>query len=912
MTAEEPAADPGAVRARRIRIAQLVGLVLAGLVVLVGLFLALPYGAAAMVMKPFLNVLGSGPGLPEDLDRPAERSVVLAADGSELATLSGEENRITVQLDEVPEHVRQAVLAIEDADFYDHAGVNHRAVVRAAFANLRAGQTVQGGSTITQQLVKNAVLTADRTVDRKTTEMRYAIDLERRMEKDEILERYLNIAYFGEGAYGIATAAEYYYSKTLDELTLDEAALLAGLISQPERTNPAENPEAAVARRGTVLARMADEEIISSDELTTAQAADVSLDITPPPPPDNPFFVEYVKRLLFEDEALGDTRDDRQREVFGGGLRIHTTLDPRLQAAGEDSIREVLTDPESDPLGALVTVEPATGAIRALVVGPKDFGPCEEDDDDCPTTQVNPAVAGLGGSGRQPGSAFKPVVVAAALEEGIPPGWQEVTDSETQIEGCDDYAPRNFDPEDGGDKDMYEAVEVSNNVYHAALIGRLQPQPVIETAEALGIQDRDLRPQCSLALGSATLFPLDLAAAFATFANGGVRCQPYPVQSIERGDEVLREHEPACEEAIGEEVALQVTDLLRAPVEAGTGTAAQLDRPVAGKTGTTDDFHDAWFVGYVPQLATAAWVGFEQPREMEGILGVERVTGGTIPAEMWATYMRTAVEELDAEEFGDPPAQQHLEVPDAVDREVDELTDALGEYDFHVVAEEVEDYRPAGTIVEQEPEAGTEVARGHFLRLQVSDGTGDPPEVPDVIGLDEDEAREVLEDAGYEVEVEEEEVEVTLDPEDDPDDLDPPEGAVTAQDPTGGTPLEPGEVVTITVVRYDVEVEEPEVEVAISELRPDEDPDREYVVVSNIGSQPAEVDGWGIVVDGGRLEIGAGYLIPPGGSLSVFTGDGRDRPDRYYNGQDDAILDPEGGTVQLVDADGDEVHRLDY
>jgi penicillin-binding protein 1A len=904
-----------AARDRRVLLAKRAGrwaaVVLGAMVLLSALFLALPYGAAAAVMKPFLNVLGPGDGLPSDLDRPAERSVVLAADGTELATLSGEENRVAVELAAVPEQVRQAVLAIEDADFHDHAGVDHRAVVRAAFANLRARRVVQGASTITQQLVKNTVLTADRTIDRKTTEMRYAIDLERRLSKDEILERYLNVAYFGEGVYGVATAAEYYFSKPLEELTLDEAALLAGLISQPERTNPAENLEAAVARRGTVLARMAEEGAITSEEAAAAQDAEVVLELTPLPPPDNPFFVEYVKRLLFDDESLGDTRDERQRQVFGGGLRIHTTLDPRLQAAAEGAIAEVLTDPEADPLGSLVSVEPGTGAIRAMAVGPKGYGPCEEGDDACVTTQVNPAVPGMGGSGRQPGSAFKPVVIAAALTEGMPPGWQEETDSETEIEGCDDYAPRNFDPADGGDKEMYEAVQVSNNVYHAALIGRLQPEPVVEMAELLGIPDRELPRECSLALGSATLFPVDLAAGFATFASEGTRCVPYPVQLIERGDEVVREHEPDCEEAVDEELARQVTDLLRGPVEAGTGTAAQLDRPVAGKTGTTDDYHDAWFVGYVPQLVTAAWVGFEQPRPMEGILGVERVTGGTVPAQLWAAYMRIAVEELEVEEFGDPPPQATVAVPDAIDRAVEEVTEAIGEYDLHVVAEEVEDHRPAGTVIEQEPEAGTEVLRGHFLRLQVSDGTGEPPEVPDVVGLDEEEARQVLEDADYEVEVELDEQELTLGPDDDPDAIDPPDGSVTEQDPAGGTPLDPGETVTITVVRYDLEIET--VTVEIVEVRPDEDPDDEYVELRNTGDAPVRVDGWAIVTDADTgLVIGSGYRLEPGAALRVHTGEGDDGPDRYHTGQDAPVLDPEGGTLVLLDADGEEVHRATY
>jgi membrane peptidoglycan carboxypeptidase len=346
-------------------------------------------------------------------------------------------------------------------------------------------------------------------------------------------------------------------------------------------------------------------------------------------------------------------------------------------------------------------------------------------------------------------------------------------------------------------------------------------------------------------------------------------------------------------------------------VESGTGTAAQLDRPVAGKTGTTDDFHDAWFVGYVPQLATAAWVGFEQPRPMEGILGVERVTGGSIPAGLWAAYMWTAIEGSEAEGFPDPPPQEVLAVPDVVERDVEEVIESLPEYDFHVLAEAVEDHRPAGTVIEQEPEAGTEVPRGHLLRLQVSDGTGDPPEVPDVVGLDEEEAREALEEAEYEVTVEIEETDVELGPDDDPADLDPPDGAVVEQDPAAGTPLEPGETVTVTVVRYRVEVVQAQVE--FTEARPADDPDDEYVVVTNTGDQDVRVDGWSVLVDADvRLEIAAGYLVPPGSSLRVVTGQGTDAPDRDQVGLDEPVLSPDGGDLQLLDADGEEAHRARY
>ncbi len=323
-----------------------------------------------------------------------------------------------------------------------------------------------------------------------------------------------------------------------------------------------------------------------------------------------------------------------------------------------------------------------------------------------------------------------------------------------------------LDLQDGGDKEMCEAIEVSNNVYHAQLIGQLDPAPVVTMAQRLGIPDRDLPEECSLALGTATVLPVDMVRAFATFANEGHRCDPFAIGRIEQGDDVLLEHETDCEEAVDEDLALRMTELLIPPVESRTATAAQPDRPVAGKTGTTDDFRDAWFVGYVPQLVTAAWVGYEQQDPMDDIRGLDGVMGGSLPADIWVSHMQAVVE----------------------------------------------DYRDEGTVLEQEPSPATEVARGHFLRLQVSDGTGDPPSVPDVVESDEEEATDALLDAEYEVEVVQDEVEVTLQPDEEADELDPRDGEVIEQDPSGGTPLEPGETVTITVVRYDVEEEEEEEE----------------------------------------------------------------------------------------------------
>jgi penicillin-binding protein 1A len=933
---DEPPTDTGNGTGSGSRRTRLVVVVAALLLLLPALlvagFVALPYGAAAAVLRPVLAVIDDAPDLPADIDRPAERSVVLAADGSEIATLSGEENRIVVPLEEIPEQVRQAALAIEDAGFREHAGVDHRALVRATWTNIRARGIVPGGSTITQQYIKNAVLTAERTIDRKTTEMRYAIELERQLDKDEILERYLNTAYFGEGVYGIATAAGFYFSKDPQELTLAEGALLAGLLVAPERLNPAVDPDAAAERRDLVLARMAEEGFISPEERDAAAGEAVAVDLSPLPPPDNPFVVEHVKQVLFADESLGATQDERERVVFTGGLEIHTTIDPRMQGAAEAAIAEHLDDPIADPMAALVTVEPPTGAVRALAVGPKEFGVCE-DEGPCPRTQVNPAVPGLGGSGRQPGSAFKPVVLAAALAEDVPRGWQEVTDSESPIDGCDEddgpWRPRNFDPADGGVKDMDEALTVSNNVYHAKLIGLLQPEPVAEMAGELGIVHGSLPETCALSLGAGAVFPIELATAFATIADGQ-RCAPFVVSRVVQREEVLAEHEPDCEAALDPGVAVTLTDLLRGPIDEGTATAAQIGRPAAGKTGTTDDFHDAWFVGYVPQLATAVWIGHEDPRPLEDVAGVAQVTGGTIPAQIWAAYMAEAVEGLEPANFPAPPAEEPVTVPDGLEGTLEELTASIDGYDLNVEAVEVRDFRPAGTVVEQRPDPGTRVARGTLLAVGVSDGTGEPPEVPSVLGLPEQEAVEILTEAGYEVRVEEERSRVTLAPEDDPADLDPADGTVGAQDPEPGTTALPGETVTIEVVRYDVERAEPDptptpragadepspeqadAPVVISGVRPHRNADQEFVLLTNTTDERIDLGGaYLLTAEDERLDIAAGKVIEPGGELRVYTGSGQDRPDRSYSDREEPVLG-EQGELRLVDASGREIHRTRY
>jgi penicillin-binding protein 1A len=811
-----------------------------------------------------------------EADTPPQNSYVYAADGTELAELTFEENRVPVSLDGVPQVAIDAVLATEDANFYEHQGVNHLAIVRAAFTNLQAGGIESGASTITQQYVKLTFLSPEQTIARKIEEAVYSIQLERELTKDEILEGYLNRAYFGSGTYGIGTAAERYFSKDIRELTLGEAAMLAGLLRAPEANNPIRSPENAQARRDIVLRQMATHGFVSRAQAQAAIDQPLRFEISEPPAPANPFWVDWVSRLLVSEDlarslgtqvdalqAMGETTEERRRTVYQRGLRIHTTLDPELQSLAQAAVLEALTyldepaeEIAQEPSGALVSIEPGTGAIRAMALGPHRYGSCVEDDswvgqtEDgqllCDRTKVNPAVPGVGGSGRQPGSAFKPFLYSAALEAGLSPGLTLDARGPQEIDGCptNDGKPYTVNNSGGDDiLDMYQALERSSNVYSALLIADIGPPAAADMADRLtgfAIPERD-RGNCPLALGATEITPLAMASGYATLANRGTRCDPYPITRIEdAAGRTIWEHTPNCERVLDTEVADRIVDIMAGPVSAGgTAPGANLGEwPTRGKTGTTNDYVDAWFVGFVKQLATAAWVGYPNgPRYYVDDLAAEaacgaarflnqcppsrqtlenvtiagesyrRVFGGTIPAPMWTAYMREAVKRFEPEGFPDPGPIPVGRVPDLLQAASITAAERLAEQaGFRLMIEEVEDYRPAGTFVAQTPEAGTEFELGGRIVLQVSDGTGELPAVPDVIGLTLEEAAEVLFAAGYRVFQ-------RRAPTDDEDLV----GRVLAVTPEVGTPLAPDDpearvVLDIGVLR---EPEEP----------PDGDPD---------------------------------------------------------------------------------------
>ena len=579
--------------------------------------------------------------LPED--PPELRSaVVVGADGEELAVLSKDGQRFEVSLDEIAPVVVEALLAAEDRRFYQHHGLDPVGIARALWSNVRSSGT-QGGSTLTQQLVKNEYLSNERTLWRKAREAVLAAKLERTADKDEILERYLNTVYFGRGAYGIEAAARVYFGTTAAELDLPQAALLVGLLRAPTSADPTEHPDVAEDRRASVLADLADTGAITDAE---AQAAATSpIDATDVVPQATeltaglaPHFVEWVRQQTLE--LVGE------EALYGRGIVVHTTLDLRAQAAAEQAVAEVLTDPEA-PQAALVALD-ADGAIRAHVGG-RDFD----------ALQVDLVRGGDGGgTGRQPGSTFKPFVLQAALEQGATLGdrFPAPAEIELSVDG-EPWRVANYGGAEMGEQTLAEATASSTNTVYAQLLALVGPQAVADAATRAAI-DADLEPFPAIALGVEEVSPLDLASAYLTFANDGTRAEPYGIVRIEDADgNVLWEPDrPEPEPAVAPEVSRAVTYALRGVIERGTGRAAAIGRPAAGKTGTTQGNVDAWFAGYVPGYATVVWMGYPEPAPMDDVQG-RSVTGGAFPAQVWQRFMAAAMEGREVEDFPAPPEE---------------------------------------------------------------------------------------------------------------------------------------------------------------------------------------------------------------------------------------------------------------
>ncbi len=591
--------------------------------------------ALLSVLLPLLSVAGALFALYVTTELPdipplSESTMLLDRDGNQVAKLHAGVDRVLIPFAEMPKPLRDAVVAVEDADFYRHDGLDMLAIARATWANVTSGSMSQGGSTITQQYVKNVLTGSERSIARKVHEAILATKLERTSSKEEILEGYLNTVYFGHGAYGVQAAARTYFDRDAKDLTLLQSATLAGLIAAPSARDPFEHPEAALRSRNFALARMAEVGSLGDERAGRLHARALGLIEEALVRSAAPHFMEHVRLSLKASYGLD--------ALYRGGLRVRTTLDMDWQRSAERVIRSYLPAP-TDPEVALVAVDPRTGAIRAMVGG-RSFV----------RSEFNLATQAK----RQAGSAFKPFVLLAALEQGISPLETRYGPSSMTIPdpfcGTDGkpWTVSNAGDQSAGTMSIENAMAGSVNTIYAQVTVEVSPEAVADVAHRMGIRSA-LAEVCSIGLGTSDVTPLEMTSAFSTLAARGVYVEPTAVERVTGSDGAilqgpLRGVADAGSTAVSAQDADATTRVLQGVIDHGTGTAARLaGRSAAGKTGTSQDATDAWFCGYVPQLATCVWVGYpNEKRPMRDVAGFPEVYGGTIPALIWHDFMTEA------------------------------------------------------------------------------------------------------------------------------------------------------------------------------------------------------------------------------------------------------------------------------
>ena len=606
--------------------------------VIFGILLFVIVTAAGVAIGFVTANMNANPDMVGEIVPPASSQIYDSA-GNEIANIHAAENRMPVKIEQIPKALQQAFVAIEDNRFYEHKGVDPHGLARALYTNIMSNEVAEGGSTITQQLAKNAYLTQERTIKRKIQEVFLAIQLEKQYTKQEILELYLNQIYFGRGAYGVQAAAKTYFNKNVSDLDLSECALLAGIPKSPNYYSPFNDVQASKERRNLVLEQMAKYHYITSAEASAAKSAEIVLaqpDV-PEEQKDAEPFITFVTQLLIEKYGAD--------AIYKDGLKVYTTIDMDMQRMAEKSIAENLPDYYVDqngiqqPQGAIVAIDPKTGYIKAMVGGRG-------------TDQFNRAAQ----AERQPGSAFKPFVFAAALENGFTPD-TIIEDKPINIDG---WQPQNDSRRFSGAVPMRTVATYSMNVPTVRIAQKLGMETVIYYAQQMGIStfvlDGDTNDKnYATSLGGMTrgVTPLEIASAYGTFANGGVH-MPYVAitKVLDRNGNILEEVHGDGVAVITPESAADLTSMLENVVTKGTGRAANIGRPAAGKTGTTSDYKDAWFVGYTPDLVAAVWVGNDDNTSTEGIMG------GTIPATTWAHFMNQALANVPVHDFDELVVQR--------------------------------------------------------------------------------------------------------------------------------------------------------------------------------------------------------------------------------------------------------------
>jgi penicillin-binding protein 1A len=557
-------------------------------------------------------------------------SYLFGADGTRIGVIPASRKRIPVGPDGINPVMRRAIVAAEDRGFYQNDGIDYLAIVRALAADVGAGHVREGGSTLTQQLVRNLYLGPQRTISRKLTEACLAVQLNQKWSKQRILTAYLNDVYFGHGAYGVEAAARVFFDTHAKDLTLEQAALIAGMPQAPTDYDPFDHPDAARARRAEVLKAMLDTDQITQAQYLQAVRSPLGLHLGAVGVSGaGPYLTDYITSRLID--LYGSER------VRRGGLSVYTTLDGKLQRAATQAIKKTL-DRKGDPAGTIVSIDPRTGAIRAMAVAQTGH-----------RLAFNIAANGR----RQAGSTFKTFVLTQAVLQGINPWATHYLSA--PFTGPNNWHVQTYEHTYAGKIPLTEATVLSDNTVYARLTLDLGPQPIADLAQRMGVQSL-LRPVPSLGLGANPVSPLDIATAYATLAAGGVRHAPSMITKVVFPDgRSARPGAASGTRVLDPKVAAAVTKVLAENVKTGTGTAAALPgRPVAGKTGTTDNWTDAWFAGYTPQLATVSWVGYPtRERPMTDVHGIQ-VVGGSFPAEIWHSFMLTALQGQAVLRFPDP------------------------------------------------------------------------------------------------------------------------------------------------------------------------------------------------------------------------------------------------------------------
>ena len=753
--------------------AVIAGLIVAGL--------AMPaVGAAGAAARAGVGFFDS---LPAELKQSplAQQSRILAADGSLIAAFYSE-NRIVVPLAQISPNMAQAQVAIEDTRFYDHGGIDLKGIARAAVNNANS-DSQQGASTLTQQYVKltlqeNAVYAGDqagvaaavdKTYSRKIRELKLAVTLEEQLTKDEILQGYLNIAYYGDGAYGVEAAARHYFGVHAKSLTLPQAALLAGIVQQPRAYNPRLNPKPANSRRNVVLDRMLATGVISAAEHDKAIKTRMVLKISPTGNgcDVSPFgyFCNYVYRSLLSDKNFGATPSERRQQILRGGLTITTTIDPKLQRLAQKAVNDKV--PASNRAGvgsAISVVEPGTGKILAMAQN-TTFSNTKRAGYDAVNYNVDRAYGG--GDGFQTGSTFKTFTLAAALKEGraltsriqAPPGGTTFTRADFSYCDADRSfsapAYKVFNSEGGeqGNLTLLQATADSVNTAFVNLEGKVGVCEVRDMAESVGVHlaaplqygsmgesSTRIHPVESLTLGSNTIAPLTMATAYATFAAGGVYCAPISITAVKALDGKPRPApKSSCSQAVDPDVASGVNQALQGVITNGTGRGNGIGRPAAGKTGTTNVSRDVWFIGYTPQIAAAVWVG--HPIGQKSLNGVKlggrsygKVYGATIPAPIWKQFMQGALADQPVEQFDAPSDKvingERFDVPSVYGLSQQAAIDAITAAGLTptVSGSLVASSQAAGTAVGSAPRSGARVPPGTTVTIYLSSGVAPAPQ----------------------------------------------------------------------------------------------------------------------------------------------------------------------------------------